>query len=148
MNRRLSLSLLVVAMAIVNSPISTRSAADALPISGSSTLETNAHHYFPPPESQGGWRRLQDPAEVRRLAGVDPSKLTALRQWLLDSDERDFAAVVSRRGYIVLDVERGNSAKTDSRRVSSVSKAICATVLAIASEQSQQGLTPKKRKFD
>jgi CubicO group peptidase (beta-lactamase class C family) len=45
-------------------------------------------------------------------------------------------------------VERGNSAKTDSRRVASVSKAICATVLAIASEQSQQGRTPKKMKFD
>jgi CubicO group peptidase (beta-lactamase class C family) len=51
-------------------------------------------------------------------------------------------------GYIVLEIERGNSAKTDSRRVASVSKAICATVLAIASEHSQQGLTPQKMKFD
>ena len=48
----------------------------------------------------------------------------------------------------MLEVERGNSAKTDSRRVASVSKAVCATVLAIASEQSQQGLTPRKMKFD
>jgi CubicO group peptidase (beta-lactamase class C family) len=55
---------------------------------------------------------------------------------------------VIRRGHIVLEVERGNSAKTDSRRVASVSKAVCATVLAIASEQSQQGLTPKKMAFD
>jgi len=47
-----------------------------------------------------------------------------------------------------LEVERGNSAKTDSRRVASVSKAVCATVLAIASEQSQKGLTPRKMKFD
>jgi len=45
-------------------------------------------------------------------------------------------------------VERGNSAKTDARRVASVSKAICATVLAIASEQSQQGRGAKKMKFD
>jgi CubicO group peptidase (beta-lactamase class C family) len=146
MNRCLSLTLLFVAMAIVNSPVSTCSAADALPISRTST--TNAHHYYPPPESQGGWRKLEEIAEVRRVAGVDPDKLAALRQWLLDSDKRDFAAVVIRRGYIVLEVERGNSAKTDSRRVASVSKAICATVLAIASEQSRQGSMPKKMKFD
>jgi CubicO group peptidase (beta-lactamase class C family) len=79
---------------------------------------------------------------------MDPDKLAALERWLLDSDKRDFAAVVIRHGYIALEVERGNSARTDSRRVASVSKAICATVLAIASEQSQQGRTPKKMKFD
>ncbi|RPJ32286.1 MAG: hypothetical protein EHM35_11605, partial [Planctomycetaceae bacterium] len=104
--------------------------------------------YFPPPESQGGWRKLDKPEDIRRTAGVDPAKLGELKEWLLQSDERDFAAVVIRRGYIVLEVERGNSAKTDSRRVASVSKAVCATVLAIASEQSQQGLTPRKMKFD
>ena len=48
----------------------------------------------------------------------------------------------------MLEVERGNSAKTDARRVASVSKAVCATVLAIASERSQQGKTPRKMTFD
>ena len=104
--------------------------------------------YFPPPESQGGWRKLDKPQEIRKIAGMAPTKLDALKEWLLQSDKRDFAAVVIRRGYIVLEVERGNSAKTDSRRVASVSKAVCATVLAIASEQSRQGLTPKKMSFD
>jgi CubicO group peptidase (beta-lactamase class C family) len=104
--------------------------------------------YFPPPESQGGWRKLDRPEDIRKVAGVDPAKLDDLREWLLQSDTRNFAAVVIRRGYIVLEVERGNSAKTDSRRVASVSKAVCATVLAIASEQSRQGLTPKKMTFD
>jgi len=104
--------------------------------------------YFPPPESQGGWRKLEAPDDIRRIGAMDPEKLAELKQWLLDSDKREFAAIVIRRGYIVLEVERGNSAKSDSRRVASVSKAICATVLAIASEQSQRGLTPKKMKFD
>jgi len=70
---------------------------------------------------------------------MDPGKLDNLKAWLLQSDERDFAAIVIRRGHLVLEVERGHSAKTDTRRVASVSKAVCATVLAIASEQSQQG---------
>lgn len=56
--------------------------------------------------------------------------------------------MVIRHGHVALEVERGNSAKTDSRRVASVSKAICATVLAIASEQSQSGGMPRKMTFD
>lgn len=114
----------------------------------SATRAAEAADYFPPAESRGGWRKLDAPQDVRRLAGMDPDKLAELKQWLLDSDKRDFAAVVVRHGYIALEVERGNSAKTDSRRVASVSKAICATVLAIASEQSQRGRRPKKMKFD
>ncbi len=104
--------------------------------------------YFPPPESQGGWRKLDEPDEIKRIAGMDPDKLSELKDWLMASDKRDFAAVVIRNGYIVLEVERGNSSKTDARRVASVSKAICATVLAIASEQSRQGKTPHKMSFD
>lgn len=103
---------------------------------------------FPPPESAGGWRMLMASDDVRRLAGLDPGKLDALRDWLLQSDTRDFAAVVIRHGYIALQVERRDSAGTDSRRVASISKAVCATVLAIASEQSQRGLTPRKMTFD
>jgi len=109
---------------------------------------TAAADYFPPSESHGGWRKLDEPEEIRRTAGMDPVKLDDLKRWLLESDSRNFAAVVIRRGHIVLEVERGNSAKTDSRRVASISKAVCATVLAIASEQSRQGLTPRTMKFD
>jgi CubicO group peptidase (beta-lactamase class C family) len=79
---------------------------------------------------------------------MDVDKLAKLRQWLLASDNRNFAAVVIRNGYVALEVERGNSSKTDARRVASVSKAVCATVLAIASEQSQAGPTPRRMSFD
>ena len=115
---------------------------------GKPASDAVARHYFPPPESEGGWRKLDKPDDVRRLAGMNPARLDALREWLLHSDDRNFAAVVIRNGYLVLEVERGNSARTDTRRVASVSKAVCATVLAIASEQSQQGKTPRKLTFD
>ncbi len=104
--------------------------------------------YFPPPESQGGWRKLEKPDDLHQLAGMNPPRLDELREWLLQSDDRNFAAVVIRNGYIVLEIERGNSARTDSRRVASVSKAVCATVLAIASEQSLQGKAPRGMTFD
>ena len=104
--------------------------------------------YFPPPESRGGWRKLDDPESIRRVADMDPDKLTKLRAWLRQSDDRKFAAVVIRRGYIVLEEERGRSSAASSERVASCSKAICATVLAIASERGRQGRTPRKMTFD
>ncbi|MCA8995186.1 MAG: serine hydrolase, partial [Planctomycetaceae bacterium] len=116
--------------------------------SSSDTASSSRSLYFPPPESQGGWRMVETEAEIETIGGMDAGKIAELRQWLLQSDNRPFAAVVIRHGTIVLQVERGNSATTDARRVASVSKAICATVLAIASERSQQGLTPRKMSFD
>src|SRR5687767_10352227 len=114
----------------------------------SSPGATTDENYFPPPESKGGWRTLATAEDVRRIGGMDPEKLADLEKWLRASDERNFAATVIRRGHIVFEVERGNSAKTDSRRVASVSKAVCATVLAIASDQSQRGGMPRKMSFD
>jgi CubicO group peptidase (beta-lactamase class C family) len=121
---------------------------DAVLVLEAQSQSEAAGAYFPPPESKGGWRKLEKPEEIRRIAGMNPAKLGLLKEWLWQSDGRDFAAVVIRRGQIVLEVERGNSSKTDARRVASVSKAICATVLALASEQSQRGLTPRKMSFD
>ena len=88
--------------------------------------------YYPPPESQGGWRAVKSETETVTVAGMDPIKIAELREWLLKSDQRPFAAVVIRHGTIVLQVERGNSAVTDARRVASVSKAVCATEIGRA----------------
>ena len=105
-------------------------------------------NYFPPAESQGGWRVVESADDIETLGGMDQHRIAELKQWLLQSDQRPFAAVVIRHGIIVLQVERGNSAINDARRVASISKAVCATVLAIATEQSQHGLTPRKMSFD
>ncbi len=104
--------------------------------------------YFPPPESAGGWRTLTQPEEIRQVGGMDPGRLTELGSWLLQSDRRNFSAVVIRRGHLVLEVERGPGMRTNSARVASVSKAICATVLAIASEQSQRAGSARPMTFD
>jgi len=104
--------------------------------------------YYPPPESQGGWRKLDQAADIRSIAGVDPGKLAALREWLLASDRRDFAALVIRRGHIVLELERNSSSVTATGNIKSCAKAICATVAGIAAERSRQGATPRKMTFD
>ena len=125
-----------------------RELTSTAPLSAVEQRQREAQSYFPPSESQGGWRKIESADNVRHIGGMDPQKLAELKEWLLASDQRNFAATVIRRGHIVFELERGNSAKTDARRVASVSKAVCATVLAIASELSQQGKTPRKMKFD
>jgi Beta-lactamase len=60
------------------------------------TESSPAKDYFPQPESKGGWRKLNDSDSIRRIAGMNPDKLTKLRAWLRESDERTFAAVVIR----------------------------------------------------
>lgn len=124
-----------------------RAAADEHSVEASASKPA-ALSYYPEPESNGGWRELTNAAAIRATAGMSPQKLAELEQWLLKSDQRKFAAVVIRRGYVVLEVERGRSSRTDAQRVASVSKAVCATVLAIASEQSQRGQTPRHMTFD
>ena len=34
-----------------------------------------AQDYFPPPDSQGGWRTPKDAGEIRKVAGMDLQKL-------------------------------------------------------------------------
>jgi CubicO group peptidase (beta-lactamase class C family) len=118
------------------------------PAGKAQAIARNPEAYFPPPESKGGWRKLEDPQDIRESGGMDPAKLNELKQWLLNSDNRPFGAVVIRNGYIVLEVERDHSSVTNTRNVASCAKAICATVLAIASEESQKGHLPRRMTFD
>jgi len=60
--------------------------------------------YIPPPESEGGWRRIHDDADLARLAGVSASRLAAVE----DSQQRMHAGllwsvVVVLKGYVVLE---------------------------------------------
>lgn len=65
-----------------------------------SAPEADARDYFPPSESQRGWRKLETPDDIRRQSGTSPTRLDELREWLLKSDNRNSAAVIIRNGYI------------------------------------------------
>jgi len=55
--------------------------------------------YFPPPESQGGWRWLDSASDVRTVARMDPNSLDLVRQnqELLHSDD-SWGIVITRHG--------------------------------------------------
>lgn len=128
-------------------PSTTRESGKTSERSSEHHLVQGWHDYFPSPASQGGWRRCSSQNELESL-GIDSRKLADLEAWLSASDSRNFHAVVIHKGHVVLDVERGQGMTQSTRRVASVSKAICATVLAIASEESQKGMTPHRMRFD
>ena len=61
-----------------------------------------AEAYFPPPLSQGGWRYLVQPEDVRQVGGMDPLKLDNLlhnQELLLGGDSWGIAII--RHGYLV-----------------------------------------------
>ncbi len=62
---------------------------------------TESAPYYPPPESQGGWRWLTEPDDVRAVAGLEPVKLDVVlqRQELLHSGFC-WSIVIIRHGYL------------------------------------------------
>ncbi len=64
--------------------------------------KTQADVYYPPPESQGGWRCLTRPEDVRQLGGMDPVRLDNLfyeQELLLGGDS--WSVAIIRHGYLV-----------------------------------------------
>jgi CubicO group peptidase (beta-lactamase class C family) len=61
-----------------------------------------AQVYYPPRESEGGWRWLKEPDDVRAIAGLDPEKLDLMRQNEEFSYGGDsWGIVIIRHGYLV-----------------------------------------------
>ena len=61
--------------------------------------ETSAA-YFPPPDSQGGWRTATDADAMRRMAGMDKKKLDAAFEFIQGSTKNG-GLLVLRRGWLV-----------------------------------------------
>ena len=64
------------------------------------TMMDQASAYYPPPESQGGWRRLEDPDQIRALAGMDVEALAPARAWNRQFDVPS-SVIIIRRGYLI-----------------------------------------------
>ena len=69
--------------------------------------------YFPPSESQGGWRTLTSAEEVRNIVGMDMETLSTAHIWNEQYPVAS-AVVVIRRGYLVAEWY-ANGAQADTR---------------------------------
>lgn len=102
--------------------------------------------YFPPPDSQGGWRTLKDAASVRRLAGMDLARL----QDAFDFTQRcspNGGLVVVRRGYLAFEKYFGRAQRNANPDMASTGKAYtsiaCGIMLREFREKIPGGLDQK-----
>ncbi len=105
--------------------------------------------YYPPPESKGGWRRLDKPEEVRSLGGMDPGKLDQLleNQELIYGGD-SFSIVIIRHGYLVRERYTFNVLIPTRYDIWSGTKSFTGTAWGVLLDDSRRGRLPAGRRVD
>jgi CubicO group peptidase (beta-lactamase class C family) len=124
--------------------------------------------YFPPPESAGGWRVLEDSALIRSQGRIDPERLALAWEYNVHSrpkiktpeeqalnphdtriipEARSSAVLILRHGYIVGEWYQ-NSDRTTRWDICSCTKSITGTAFGMLFEDSRKRLLPGDRTID
>jgi CubicO group peptidase (beta-lactamase class C family) len=102
--------------------------------------------YFPPPDSQGGWRSAKDAAQVRAVAGMDLNKLEEAFEYASRTSQHG-GLLVARHGWLVFEKYYGRGNREAIPTMASVGKAYtsiaCGIMLAEKREQIPDGLDQK-----
>src|ERR1700741_965846 len=78
--------------------------------------------YFPPPDSQGGWRTLKDGPQIRKVAGMDLTKLDYAFDYASRSSQHG-GLIVVRHGFLVYEKYYGKGNREPPPAMASVGKA-------------------------
>ena len=81
-----------------------------------------AEDYFPPADANGGWRSIQDPAKVRKIAGIDTARLDQAFEYAKRTSQHGGVLVV-RHGYLVYERYYGKGNRDANPTMASVGKA-------------------------
>ncbi|HEY4050499.1 MAG TPA: serine hydrolase, partial [Acidobacteriaceae bacterium] len=102
--------------------------------------------YFPPSDSQGGWRTLKDNSEIRTVAGIDSSRLDQAFQYTQTTSQHGGLLVV-RHGYLVYEKYFGRGHREANPNMYSIGKmftsAACGIMLSEHSSSFPDGLSQK-----
>src|SRR5437016_5144014 len=105
-----------------------------------------AQEYFPPSDSEGGWRALQDSAQLRKMAGMDLQKLDWAFEYASRTSQHG-GLLVARHGYLVYEKYYGKGNREALPAMASVGKAYtsiaCGIMLKEKHEQIPEGLETK-----
>jgi CubicO group peptidase (beta-lactamase class C family) len=105
--------------------------------------------YYPPPESAGGWRWLEDPEQVRTLGGLDPDRLELVRQrqeFVYGGDS--WAIAIVRHGYLVREYYTFNVLVPTRFDIWSCTKTFTGTAWSLLLDDSRNGRLPGDRRVD
>jgi CubicO group peptidase (beta-lactamase class C family) len=113
----------------------------AFPVSG-------AGDYYPPPDSEGGWRSLinQNAENLRKVAGMDRAKLDEAFQMAEETTQHG-GLIVVRHGYLVYEKYFGRAGRDSNPDMASCGKAFtsiaCGIMLKEKHDLIPQGLDTK-----
>lgn len=112
----------------------------------SATTSIRAADYFPPPDSQGGWRELHDAKEIRRKAGMDLWRLEQAFDFTQRCSQNGGLLVV-RHGYLVFEKYYGRAFRNANPDMASTGKAVtsiaCGIMLKEFHDKIPEGLATK-----
>lgn len=94
--------------------------------------------YYPPPESQGGWRWLRSAEEVREVGGADPERLQLACEYNAHFDA-SAAVVVVRHGHLVAEWYENSALTTTRYDIWSCTKSFTGTAYGILFEDCRRG---------
>jgi CubicO group peptidase (beta-lactamase class C family) len=110
------------------------------------TLTAASDDYFPLPDSAGGWRTLTDAATIRKLAGLDLTKLDQAFDYAQRSSQHGGLLVV-RHGWLVYEKYYGKGNREAIPTLASVGKAYtsiaCGIMLRDRRDRLPDGLDQK-----
>ena len=98
------------------------------------TVLGRAADYFPPSDSEGGWRTLQEPAQVRTRAGMDLSRLDQAFEFTSRCSQNGGLLVV-RHGYLVFEKYFGRAHRNANPDMASTGKAYTSIASGIMLEE-------------
>ena len=105
-----------------------------------------AAEYFPPPDSQGGWRTLGSPTAIRKEAGLDAAALKRADDFTRRCTQNGGLLVV-RKGYLVHESYFGRAGRNVNPDMASTGKAYtsiaCGLMLEEFRERIPEGLNTK-----
>lgn len=99
--------------------------------------------YFPPSESQAGWRYCPDDEAVRNLGGMDPQRLDQVHQYQESLHGGDsWGIVIIRHGYLVREYYTFNILIPTRFDIFSGTKSFTGTAWGMLLDECQRGLVP------
>jgi len=100
--------------------------------------------YYPPPESQGGWRYLSTDDQVRQMTGMDAAKLELAREAQeLHCGGDSWGIVIIRHGYLVREFYTFNVLVPTRFDIWSGTKSFTGTAWGLLLDDSRQGQLPE-----
>lgn len=94
------------------------------------TSAMHAADYFPPPDKDGGWRTVSDPAKMRELAGMDAARLDQAYE-LAQRCTQNGGLLVVRHGWLVLERYWGRGHRNANPDMASTGKAFTSIACGI-----------------